>query len=1785
MAGEDSAVFTEVLELQLNPDGFSAGLEQLESEYAAFIQRMNEQNLSGADVINIGALGSVQQQLSDLTQQMTGFQKATAGILETISGTITDSVEELGKKTTSALAQIETEAGEAVSVSVASSAERVKAIYSSMETDTENQFKMAQATWEEQLQLFVMVEDQVLAHGTQVLERLSVANQNTYQQIAAFVRASSTDMDEIQAESLQFFLDVMEKRGLAWAEALDRQLVAEKATGQESLAVWKKVSEETTALIQKRDLEMAGAAGKRMAQEEKEASGTDAIQAKLLTNFIEILHKRDLEEADARGRRMQEEEKYAEEIDKIQAKILTDYVEILHKRDLEEADSRGRRMAAEDAYAEKVDALQAKMLLNFVDMLQKRDIADAESRGREMLAAERAAIQVQRTEQQQIVLKQEMAQTQETIEQSKSRTIIQAAEQVLNAQMEINQRLTELARAQAEQEEQIEIEKYQFEVKLAQNAAKEKEAALKSAQTDEARRSNPGRKPKVDPTGGILERFGGSLAETVKGLPEAIARVAAFQLEWMAVGAAIGSVMSAINGVKKAFEDGWEYLTKLEEQAAKLQPVIASSVTLSNDLATNFKMAGDAGKAVTQQFEDFSAKTGIGIDTLNSAFKSLVTNGVGNYVHNVKDAGTVTQDLVMAIVASGKDAQTTRALLSEIPKLMNGTADASSKILDILHLTPEAWQQVLKSASSNKDLVAQLAPLVANYTQEVEAARDKQQTLSEELKLTVTRVESLVAEPLWNQFKVYLQQVAEWFDKHQNQVRAIAALIGECVSGVLDLALSVGQLLGILPGVREGFSGMGDGIVSALSQTVMLVRELSMVADAIKLITDLTDPTKLIHPQAIEEEIKNLRDKAQKAAHDEDQLEKQDHDARFGTATADVNKPNEGANAPILGSVPPDPTKAKKQTGTSLDSEAFRAEMQKVMDDRNTFNQHLKTLEAEGKLTKQQAAQDEIENNNKIKDSLDQLVAKYKQKNDAATGVKATSVGKVDTKETDEVAHVKRELDKDNEAALTRAATASAQERRNAAKKELADLLQEYKDFLTEKKGEEDKYTGQQQLAVSKGEISQAQAAQNELAMAEKIRAEIIKQTDAYKKKAEAAGAKIPGSTKADPGEKVDSEGSSAIDALDKKILSDQTAINNAALADTQRVNRVKLQLIRQEAAEEDRIAKASGDSKVSIVQRENATAEAAHNMRLQEIHSELYSSTATVAQRIAAADRLFLEQTSWNNQLHLQDANIHHARLQDMQDEETAREKAAKKAIADKQGDLAKVKSHEKPGNTDSNLNAEFTVEKQILDLQKKNAQAAVDAAEAMLTFAQNAGMGSAEVQKIQEHLDQVKADADAIESKQLAGTSGGIAGRIFGDQRQGAEKTDGTSALSVAFKGFDNTAQSLAKGFNTFKNAASAVVQGYKQGGVAGAIGAGAQQVGSMVGGPWGAVISAVGSAISMIGDMFTAHARHIAEDISKAFSDTMTKYQQGESTLSATLQAVQQERMQAIQQLSGVKGGQDQLNKLLPQFDSEIAQLQKQIQDIETKFVESTHALELNNSALSDFYNTWVNINKQITDYINAGGDAATAQKFLSDSLRQQLQTATDNYNSGFQTAVQDALQLNDILQQRVDLIKQEAQSEFNIINADAIERRESGAVLAGTQLNEQRQQYQKQLDALNTQISLTQQKVDLESTIYSINMSIADLHARDNALQIAALQEQIQKAQAYKEIMQGIVVGQDGNYYMSQGLVGSTIGQITVNVNGLSTDPNALAQGIVAEIDTASRSGSNGAPYATSTGSVQ
>jgi len=146
-----------------------------------------------------------------------------------------------------------------------------------------------------------------------------------------------------------------------------------------------------------------------------------------------------------------------------------------------------------------------------------------------------------------------------------------------------------------------------------------------------------------------------------------------------------------------------------------------------------------------------------------------------------------------------------------------------------------------------------------------------------------------------------------------------------------------------------------------------------------------------------------------------------------------------------------------------------------------------------------------------------------------------------------------------------------------------------------------------------------------------------------------------------------------------------------------------------------------------------------------------------------------------------------------------------------------------------------------------------------------------------------------------------------------------------------------------------------------------------------------------------------------------------------------------------------------------------------------------------------------------------DLAMANQFLADSLRNFADTEQTELNSAEQTAIQDAIKLNDLLTQRIELLTNEAQTEYDIMTQGVLVNQRTQAQMKITQIQQARNQANRQLEQLNQEINVTQYKVQAESHIFALASTRIALEAQLLVLQNAQTDKDLARIIALQQIV--------------------------------------------------------------------
>jgi hypothetical protein len=350
------------------------------------------------------------------------------------------------------------------------------------------------------------------------------------------------------------------------------------------------------------------------------------------------------------------------------------------------------------------------------------------------------------------------------------------------------------------------------------------------------------------------------------------------------------------------------------------------------------------------------------------------------------------------------------------------------------------------------------------------------------------------------------------------------------------------------------------------------------------------------------------------------------------------------------------------------------------------------------------------------------------------------------------------------------------------------------------------------------------------------------------------------------------------------------------------------------------------------------------------------------------------------------------------------------------------------------------------------------------------------------------------------------------------------------------------LRSGFRAARDQTSQFVSDLAQafssrGGLLGAIGGVTGAIGGALPGGGGGILRSIGGIISSIGRLvsgiFTRAARNIARQIRREVSSILTEFQSGSLGLGETIRRLEQEREQAIRRLSGKKGGRKELDKLLPEIDQALAQLRARQQAIFEQFDARLELLRTG-AAFREVAGEVREAIRQYREYVDAGGDLARANEFLSRSLEDLRARAAEDLAESEERAIEDALELNSLLREREEIIASAAEQERRVLSRGVLERQRTVAQDKSAELEAIRRRRDEQLEELDRNIRIQQLKVDSEARVFDLARDRIALEERLLELKALAFGREAAQLAALRDIVAGILPAAAGLFTLSPAL---------------------------------------------------
>jgi hypothetical protein len=1195
----------------------------------------------------------------------------------------------------------------------------------------------------------------------------------------------------------------------------------------------------------------------------------------------------------------------------------------------------------------------------------------------------------------------------------------------------------------------------------------------------------------TDKTSGFFANFLKGIGG--KGWAEGLGNVIRFTVLWQGVGLAIQAVSAIVEGVIQAFQRGFDYLTKFEQKVNDIKDILSDG--LEPPKGNHTKWLDDLGaKAVivTRQIEDLAAKMDVKPEILQAGYSAFVQNGgLRATGGNATQLVNLTAEIAMAEKLNGKKI-TEKRLTTEITNLMKDGNTAQTAAARSMNLTVDEANKLFQAGTKNHDLYERLNKPLGEARQRLADTTDEMVALKNENDQMLDRLLGTAAKPVWDVWKKGLQELGQFYKEHKETIDLIAENIGRMLASLLRF---VGVMFK-LPGMKQSLMILIGSWVLMAQAIMTVVDMLSIVLTAFSEVGKMAmDPKKLLNPKAWGDAVGEISKSVADAAKNARQ-----------TGMTDLAVLREMAGKPQGGQPQPDvhvdydpkkPTSSDKERVLAAEQREFEQRLRNV----KSFYDGLRQATAEGVSARTKSHKDAAvaitryyeEEINEVR----KLIVHYQTLAQVSGAKKEATAARV--------AALQKQLDE-----LQAKATGDISAANRAA---LTEDIQIQRDH------------DKSRLAM------QQEAAKQELAIQEhKYRQGFISEQDLLDRQEEA--------------ERKDHD-------LRMKILQEEAD----QYARGTREHEDAMNKMAQEEQRYTFTVQTKAQERIEARQREHQ-AELEHQQKMRDAmatgaENDLnYRKANSNKSQQMELDRQILLVRATNIQRALESARaeLADAEAKGKNAEQTRRLKEEVLGLENAQRQnqnerLTQIAST--APNHDLNRSKAFD---DMLSQAKQAAKEAMDAYTQALKDPSHHTAKEIEIlakaaQDAAAAVGDLEFAADQSAQQNSPGEKfRGAMGELFGEDniQQWKDSTDTMGKLGAA-------AGMAADALTNIIGAIHAFKQGKEQGGTLGGIGA----VMSMDG-PIGDLMSAIpvvgpfikplGQIFSFVGQMFKAAAKKIADDIRKSISTILKDYQSGDATLIETIHKLEAKRQEAIQKLSGKKkGGKEQLAALLPEIDDQIKELKKQAAEIKKNFESSLLALQLHSDELANVLKQWTDINKQVKEYLGAGGDAAKAAQFLSLSLQKIRADAQGSLDDGEKDAIQDMLQMNDLLQQRIDLIDEFKKKEFDLMNGDAIERRQSNAIRNGRELNKLRTEFEKNLGDIDSQISFMTLKTQKEQEFFHLSTDIADLHRRDEELQLKALDEQILKWQGLQKIVSGIFLGANGLWQMSpelQRLLGLT-----------------------------------------------
>lgn len=303
----------------------------------------------------------------------------------------------------------------------------------------------------------------------------------------------------------------------------------------------------------------------------------------------------------------------------------------------------------------------------------------------------------------------------------------------------------------------------------------------------------------------------------------------------------------------------------------------------------------------------------------------------------------------------------------------------------------------------------------------------------------------------------------------------------------------------------------------------------------------------------------------------------------------------------------------------------------------------------------------------------------------------------------------------------------------------------------------------------------------------------------------------------------------------------------------------------------------------------------------------------------------------------------------------------------------------------------------------------------------------------------------------------------------------------------------------------------------------------------GPFGAIGGAVigGVAGAIVGNKQAQVTRQIT-DFQSSFKDIMKEFAENTNNLESTIEQISSLIGQVQMAQSSSKKGGAQFQQLITQYTDQLQQLQNQQLAVIRNLQEQVGLMGTPLPAQS-FVSDLQSIMKQYIQFIGAArpgtSDLADAMTYLNDATSKYAETLSEQVLQDNTQAINDALQLNDLIYQRNQMILQYNNSVSAALSQGVLTRQMTRAQTAGQAVEQLSIDYTRQREQIDEQIAAATARVTAENQIFNLATTRVGL---ENQLLTAQNAQTVLDMQRIAALSQLVAALSSGDFSLLPGL---------------------------------------------------